>query len=95
MQLLMEAMVQMASVARTADLYAFEDIVGASEDERQALYARVSRGQARALRMLIAGEQPKAQMPKLAKLQSPGVRSGGTASGRPILNVRHAEDAVS
>ena len=79
-QVPMGTLMQMAWVACTDDLSTVEDIVDTSGDERRAPVARLSPGQAGALRALIGAEQPKAQMP-----QFPEVGIGETVGCRPIL----------
>ena len=85
-QFLMEAQPQIASAARTADMFTFEDIVDASADDGKALFARISPGRTRALRTLIAAERRGTQMPRPAKPQFPEARFGRTVRKHPIQN---------
>ena len=70
---------QMALVACAADLHASEEIIGAAEVEREALFARSTPGRARRPRKLIASDQPETQITKPAEPQFPEVWIRGAA----------------
>ena len=66
----------MALVACAADLHAFEEIIGATEVGREALFARSTPGRARRPRKLIASDQPETQITEPAEPRIPEVRIG-------------------
>ena len=71
-----DSLTQMALVACAADLRAFEEIIGATEVEWKALFARSTPGRARRPRKLIASDQPETQITEPAQPQIPEVRIG-------------------
>ena len=71
-------MTHMALELRTVDLHTSEAIIDTSEDARLAPPGRLSPGQSRALRTLIAAQQLKTKFPEA------GI--DGTVRRRPILN---------
>ena len=79
-----EEMSQLAYAAFLADLSTLEKIFDASEDERKALYKRMTPGLARLMRVIITANQPT-MMPKPAKPQFPEVKIGETVAKHPVL----------
>ena len=67
-----------------ADLPTSEKIFDASENEREALYKRMTPGLARLARAIITANQPT-MMPKPAKPQFPEVKIGETVAKHPVL----------
>ena len=75
---------QLAYAAFLADLPTLEKIFDTSEDERKALYKRMTPGLARLMRVIITADQPT-MMPKPAKRQFPEVKIGETAAKHSAL----------
>ena len=72
----------------------FEMIADTAEDNRGNLLARTASGKARLLRMLIAEEQARIQMARLAEPEVPDVCIEEALSRRPILYlIRRAAQA--
>ena len=61
-------------MASTTDLRTFEMLLGATGNARERLFAQLVTGRGRLLRMLLANEQPRTQMPGPARAQPPRVR---------------------
>ena len=79
-----EELSQLAYAAYLADLATMEKIFDATEDERKALYKRMTPGLARLMRVIISANQPT-MMPKPAKPQFPEVEIGETVAKHPVL----------
>ena len=79
-----EELSQLAYAAYLADLTTMEKIFDTTEDERKALYKRVTPGLARLVRVIITANQPT-MMPKPAKPQFPEVKIGETVAKHPVL----------
>ena len=76
---------QIAIAACASDLWPFEEILVTVEGGRKIPFSQPTEGEGKLVRILIAAEQPRTQMPKQAKSQSPELRIGGAMAQRPAL----------
>ena len=79
----MGALMRLAFAACTADVAAWEEVMDLPEEEREQLHTRSTPGQARVLRRSLAANQPRTQMPKIAKPQFSAAEIGETVENAP------------